>query len=146
MNACAQFVLGYGSLAAEHDGCPVAVLRGWRRVWGVAMDNRVDLPGYKSYRLRSDGSRPAAFVCFLDIEPDPAAAVTGVCMPVDERRLRELDDRERNYDARRRERCRSRPPRAACGRTPAPPRAARGCARVSRAATRSSAATIATPR
>jgi hypothetical protein len=98
VNACAQFVLGYGSLAAEHDGCPVAVLRGWRRIWGVAMDNRADLPGYKYYRLRSDGSRPAAFVCFLDIEPDPAAAVTCVCMPVDERGLRALDDRERNYD------------------------------------------------
>jgi hypothetical protein len=62
------------------------------------MDNSIDIPGYKSYRLRSDGSRPAAFVCFLDIEPYPAAAVTGVCMPVDEPGLRELDDRERNYD------------------------------------------------
>jgi hypothetical protein len=98
VNASAQFVFGYGSLAAEHDGCPVAVLRGWRRRWGVAMDNRVDEPGYKSYRLRADGSRPAAFVCFLDIEPDPSAVVTGVCMPVDEPGLHELDDRERNYD------------------------------------------------
>jgi hypothetical protein len=98
VNASAQFVLGYGSLAAEHGGCPIAVLHGWRRVWGAAMDNSIDVPGYKSYRLRSDGSRPAAFVCFLDIEPDPAGAVTGVCMPVDEPGLRELDDRERNYD------------------------------------------------
>ncbi len=98
MNVPSEFVLGYGSLAAEHDGCPVAVMRGWRRVWGAAMDNRVDIPGYKSYRLRSDGSRPAAFVCFLDIEPDPGGVVTGVCMPVDASGLRELDDRERNYE------------------------------------------------
>ncbi len=91
-------VFGYGSLASEHPGCPVAVLRGWRRVWGVAMDNRVDVPGYKSYRLRADGSRPAVFVAYVDIEPDPGTAVTGVCMPVDEAALAVLDRRERNYD------------------------------------------------
>ncbi len=93
-----QFVFGYGSLAAEHVRCPATRLRGWRRVWGVAMDNRVDVPGYKSYRLRSDGSRPDVLVAFIDIEPDPASVVTGVCMPVDEPELRALDRRERNYD------------------------------------------------
>ena len=93
-----QFVFGYGSLAGEHERCPVARLRGWRRVWGVAMDNSVDVPGYKSYRLRADGSRPAVFVAFLDIEPDPAGSVTGVCAPVHATDLRALDDRERNYD------------------------------------------------
>jgi len=98
VNASAQFVFGYASLAAEHDGCAVAVLQGWRRVWGSAMDNSVDIRGYKSYRLRCDGSRPAAFVCFLDIEPDPVGAVTGVCLPVDGSGLRRLDARERNYD------------------------------------------------
>jgi hypothetical protein len=98
--ACArepQFVFGYGSLVAEHARGHVAILRCHRRGWGVAMDNGRDLPGYKSYRLRSDGSRPQLFVAFLDIESDPAAAVTGLCMPVDERALRELDRRERNY-------------------------------------------------
>ena len=93
-----QIVFGYGSLAGEHLRCPVAQLRGWRRVWGVAMDNRADVPGYKSYRLRSDGARPAVFVAFLDIEPDPSAGVTGVCMPVSARDLEALDRRERNYD------------------------------------------------
>jgi dephospho-CoA kinase len=93
-----QFVFGYGSLAGEHLVCPVARLRGWRRVWGVAMDNRLDVPGYKSYRLRSDGSRPAVFVAFADIEPDPSGAVTGVCMPAAADDLAALDRRERNYD------------------------------------------------
>jgi gamma-glutamylcyclotransferase (GGCT)/AIG2-like uncharacterized protein YtfP len=91
------YVFGYGSLVAEGEGCHIAVLRGHRRVWGVAMDNRVDLPGYKLYRRRSDGSRPPVYVAFLDIEPDRGAAVTGTCIPVDEPRLAALDDRERNY-------------------------------------------------
>lgn len=98
MKAAPQFVFGYGSLAAAYDGCHVARLRGHRRSWGVAMDNSVDLPGYKSYRLRADGSRPTIFVAFLDIEVDPDSTITGRCMPVDELRLSELDDRERNYD------------------------------------------------
>jgi hypothetical protein len=93
-----EFVFGYGSLAAEHLRCPVAVLRGWRRVWGVAMANRVDLPGYKSYRLRADGSRPAVYVAFVDIEPAPEAVVAGVLMPVADGDLAALDRRERNYD------------------------------------------------
>jgi len=93
-----QFVFGYGSLAGEHLRCPVARLRGWRRAWGVAMDNSVDLPGYKAFSLRTDGSRPAVFVAFLDIEPDPTSSVTGVCVPVEDSDLHALDDRERNYD------------------------------------------------
>jgi hypothetical protein len=93
-----RFVFGYGSLAGEHLRCPATCLRGWRRVWGVAMDNRVDLPGYKSYRLRSDGSRPPVFVAFVDIEPDPDGSVTGVCLPVGEGDMAALDRRERNYD------------------------------------------------
>jgi hypothetical protein len=93
-----EFVFGYGSLVAAHERGHVAMLRGHRRVWGVAMDNRRDLPGYKSYRLREDGSRPQIFVAFLDIARDDAAVVAGVCMPVGDGELRELDDRERNYD------------------------------------------------
>ena len=93
-----QFMFGYGSLAAEHARCPIARLRGFRRTWGVAMDNLIDIPGYKSYRLRSDGSRPAVFVAFVDIEDDAAGVVTGVCVPADATDLAALDDRERNYD------------------------------------------------
>jgi hypothetical protein len=94
----ACFVFGYGSLVAGHERGHVARLPGHRRVWGVAMDNRVDVPGYKSYRLRSDSSRPPVFVAFLDLEPDPAGVVTGVCMPVSDAELLALDERERNYD------------------------------------------------
>ena len=93
-----QFVFGYGSLVAEHEHGHVATLRGHRRHWGVAMDNARDLPGYKYYRLRADGSRPPIFVAFLDVAADRGATVAGICMPVAEDDLAGLDDRERNYD------------------------------------------------
>jgi hypothetical protein len=102
-----QFVFGYGSLAVVADGVApsrkphaegfVCDLRGYRRQWGVAMDNRRDLPGYKHYTDEL-GRRPAVFVCFLDIEADPRASVNGLCVPVDDARLAALDERERNYD------------------------------------------------
>jgi hypothetical protein len=98
VNGPRQFVFGYGSLVAAHARGHVATLRGHRRIWGVAMDNRRDLPGYKSYRLRADGSRPAVYVAFLDVERDPAGELGGICMPVTDRELLALDDRERNYD------------------------------------------------
>jgi hypothetical protein len=93
-----QFVFGYGSLAADLAGGHVADLRGYRRVWGVAMDNRADVAGYKHYRLRADGSRPAVFVAFLDVAADAGATTRGVCVPVDAAQLPALDRRERNYD------------------------------------------------
>ena len=93
-----QFVFGYGSLAADLAGGHAARLRGYRRAWGVAMDNRIDVAGYKHYRLRSDGSRPAVCVAFLDLVADPHAATSGVCVPVAPEQLPALDRRERNYD------------------------------------------------
>ena len=69
-----------------------------RREWGVATDNTRGIPGYKMYLRRSDGSRPAVFVAFLDLLPDTRCAVNGVCRPVDSRELEVLDLRERNYD------------------------------------------------
>jgi hypothetical protein len=102
-----EFVFGYGSLAAlADDALPsrtpraegfVCDLRGYRRQWGVAMDNRRDLPGYKHY-TDERGERPAVFVCFLDIETDPRGSVNGLCVPVDGPRLAALDARERNYE------------------------------------------------
>jgi hypothetical protein len=94
----AQYVFGYGSLAADLRGGQVAELRGYRRFWGVAMDNRVDVRGYKHYRLRSDGSRPPVCVAFLDVVVDAGAVTRGVCVPVAAAQLPALDRRERNYD------------------------------------------------
>jgi gamma-glutamylcyclotransferase (GGCT)/AIG2-like uncharacterized protein YtfP len=105
----AQYIFGYGSLTArpgpvltrelkEHGF--VADLAGLRRVWGVAMDNRRDLPGYKYY-TDADGGRPQVYVAYLDLvgaPDDPEATVNGLCLPVDDGLLSELDRRERNYD------------------------------------------------
>lgn len=93
----AQFVFGYGSLAVGFPGRP-ARLAGYRRVWGVAMDNRVDIPGYKRYRLRADGGRPAVYVAFLDIVADAGSEIDGVLLAADDAALLALDARERNYD------------------------------------------------
>jgi gamma-glutamyl AIG2-like cyclotransferase len=95
-----QYVFGYGSLAASLlDGGYVTELRGHRRRWGVAMDNRRDLPGYKWYRLAATGARPAVFVAFLDVAPASGGeAVNGVCRPLLDGELASLDARERNYE------------------------------------------------
>src|SRR3954447_25201179 len=89
-------VFGSGSLV---DG-PVrpAVLPGWRRTWGIAMDNAVDLPGYKHYEVPGTGERPAVMVAFLDVapDPDPAAEVPGVVFEVGADELSALDRRGRN--------------------------------------------------
>jgi cation transport regulator ChaC len=95
------WVFGYGSLlpvgvTALPDGAVACRLRGWRREWGVAMDNARDLPGYKHY-LTPDGDRPEVMVAFLDIAPVHGAVVNGAAIPVDEGELPGLDRRERNY-------------------------------------------------
>ena len=90
------FVFGYGSLLEEATGVPCR-LRGWGRRFGVAMDNTRTIPGYKYFRDPRTGARPAVFVAFLDVEPEPGAAVLGVAAEVDDARLAALDTRERNY-------------------------------------------------
>jgi hypothetical protein len=89
------YVFGYASLVAEPRARP-AVLRGHRRVWGVAMDNRVAVPGYKVYE-RPDGSRPAIDVAFLDLEAAPGSEIAGALLAVDPAALAALDRRERQY-------------------------------------------------
>ena len=105
----AQYIFGYGSLTArpgpvrtrdlkEHGF--VANVAGLRRVWGVAMDNRRDLPGYKYY-TDATGERPQVYVAYLDLvtaTDERAAGVNGLCLPVDDHLLPELDRRERNYE------------------------------------------------
>ncbi|MCW2995947.1 MAG: gamma-glutamylcyclotransferase, partial [Conexibacter sp.] len=89
-------VFGYASLVAA-PAVARATLRGHRRVWGVAMDNAVAVPGYKVYAL-PDGSRPAVAVAFLDLEADAAFAVDGALLAVDDAGLAALDARERQYE------------------------------------------------
>jgi len=90
------YVFGFGSLATR-DGVPCR-LRGHRREWGVAMDNRRTIPGYKFYVDPVTGERPAVFVAFLDIRPDPEREVNGVVFPAGGDALAALDDRERSYE------------------------------------------------
>jgi cation transport regulator ChaC len=84
------YVFGYGTLA-RGDGIP-ARLRGYRRAWNVAMDNRETIPGYKYY-VDEAGARPGVFVTFLNLVPGDA--VDGVVLAVDD--FAALDARERNY-------------------------------------------------
>jgi hypothetical protein len=86
-------VFAYGSLLGDATGTRCR-LEGHRRVWGVAMDNRRTLPGYKYYLDRA-GGRPDVRVAFVDVVPDPAARVDGVVFEVAD--LGALDARERNY-------------------------------------------------
>ncbi len=89
------FVFGYGSLA---DGPGVHCrLDGYRRRWNVAMDNSVDIPGYKYFVDPHTGSRPAVYVTFLNIEPATEASLNGVAFEVGDALLDALDERERNY-------------------------------------------------
>jgi cation transport regulator ChaC len=99
-----HWVFAYGSLlpaghAVLPDGAVAANLLGWRRSWSVAMDNSVDLPGYKHY-VAPDGDRPDLMVCYLDIAEREGAAVNGVALRVGAEELPALDERERNYERR----------------------------------------------
>ncbi|GAC1435848.1 MAG: hypothetical protein NVSMB51_06030 [Solirubrobacteraceae bacterium] len=90
-----DYVFGYGSLLSEFDARPARLL-GYRRCWGVAMDNRIDIPGYKFF-LAPGGLRPAVDVAFLDIAPAPGESVAGSVQAVSGAELSLLDARERNY-------------------------------------------------
>lgn len=106
--AC-DYVFGYGSLAADcgpggrgpagarQRSASMAHLRGFTRQWNVAMDNRVDVPGYKYYR-GAWGGRPPVFVTFLNVVVRSGRGVNGVLVPVSAADLEVLDARERNYE------------------------------------------------
>jgi len=91
------FVFGYGSLLPRSRPGIRCDLREHRREWGVAMKNRVTVPGYKYYMDRETGERPDVFVAFLNIRPEAGAHVNGVAFAVDPGELLALDRRERNY-------------------------------------------------
>jgi cation transport regulator ChaC len=98
-----QYLFAYGSLLHDLDapaGSAAAIacrLAGHRRVWNVAMDNTLTVPGYKCYLDPRDGSRPAVFVSFLNLRPAPGQSVNGVLFPILSADLPALDRRERNY-------------------------------------------------
>ena len=78
-----MFLLAYGSLAADLPGDRfVRTVRGLRREWGVAMDNRLDLAGYKMYVREGTGERHDGHVAFLDLVEDPGAAFNGLLFEV----------------------------------------------------------------
>jgi cation transport regulator ChaC len=90
-----SWLFAYGSLLPAGEARP-CTLTGWQRSWGVAMDNTVDLPGYKHF-VTPAGQRPALMVAFLSIAPQAGASVNGVALPVADDELPGLDERERNY-------------------------------------------------
>jgi len=110
MSSGKTFLFGYGSLV-DHKNlgaflarlgvvCGEIVdgnLRGYRRLWNVAMNNTVDIPGYKYYIDPSTRERPAVFVTFINIRESAESNCNGVIFEVSEATLPEFDRRERNY-------------------------------------------------
>lgn len=106
MLAAGELVFAYGSLVAstgltssqaQQRRGQVCELVGFRRVFGVAMDNARTLPGYKYYVAAQTGERPAVQVAFLDLVEDAAASVNGLLLPFSASELAALARRERNY-------------------------------------------------
>ena len=92
------YVFGYASLVALEDADAVpGRLRGYRRRWGVAMDNWEGGEGVKHWLDRESGERPRIRVAYLDLYEQAGSAVNGLALPVDAERLAELDAREGNY-------------------------------------------------
>ncbi len=93
-----MYVFAYGSLTAETDtALPAASLAGFVRTWDVAMDNSVDIPGYKYYLDPVTGERPDVGVTFLNLTAQATTSCVGLLLPVTRQTLTQLDQRERNY-------------------------------------------------
>lgn len=102
-----DWVFGYASLVALRQ--PVAVdgeeraplpgrLRGYRRLWGAAMDNWDAVNDPKHFVDPDTGDRPRIRVAYLDIHEREGSTVNGLALPVDATRLAALDEREVNYE------------------------------------------------
>lgn len=102
-----DWVFGYASLVALRE--PVVVegeerapvpgrLRGYRRGWGVAMDNWDPVNDRKHFLDPRTGERPRIRVAYLDLTRGDGSAVDGLALPVDAARLASLDEREVNYE------------------------------------------------
>lgn len=93
------YVFGYASLVALRT--PEAVpgrLRGYRRRWGVAMDNRDAANDHKHFVVPGTGERPCLRVAYPDIRPADGDSVNGLALLADAERLAQLDAREVNYE------------------------------------------------
>jgi len=102
-----SYVFGYGSLAELTHPLSVGErlypavpgrLRGFRRRWGVAMNNWEASADEKHFVDPASGLKPTLAVAYLDIEEAAEEAVNGLAIPVDAARMRELDAREINYE------------------------------------------------
>lgn len=99
-------VFGYASLvglraAYSGDGGEAPQpgrLYGFRRRWGVAMNNWEGEEGGKHFLDAATGGRPRIRVAYLDIYPQPGSLLNGLALPVDPERLAALDAREANYE------------------------------------------------
>jgi cation transport regulator ChaC len=91
-------VFAYGSLARAAGAALPCRLLDHRRTWGVAMDNRLTIPGYKVYIDPLTGEQPPLYVAFLDVRPQPGGHVDGVAFPIEAGELPMLDRRERQYE------------------------------------------------
>jgi hypothetical protein len=101
-----SYVFGYGSLVAMggeltlggRGWAPVpGRLRGYRRCWGAAANNWEATPPQKHFLDPDSGEQLRIRVAYLDIEEQPGRTVNGLAVPVDRRRLGEIDAREKNY-------------------------------------------------
>jgi hypothetical protein len=94
-----DYVFGYASLVALEDADALpGRLRGFRRRWGVAMNNWEGGEGAKHWLDRETGERPRIRVAYLDIYEQAGSMVNGLALPVDAERLIALDARELNYE------------------------------------------------
>lgn len=93
-----SYVFAYASLVALEDaGALPGRLRGYRRCWGVAMNNWEGGEDAKHWLDRDSGKRPRIRVAYVDLREQEGSAVNGLALPVDADRLAELDAREINY-------------------------------------------------
>jgi len=101
-----EYVFGYASLAGLRGDYPGARgeapqpghLYGFRRRWGVAMNNWEGEEDAKHFVDAETGERPRIRVAYLDLYAQPAGVVNGLVLPVDAERLAALDAREVNYE------------------------------------------------
>ena len=94
-----DYVFGYASLVAlSEPGALPGRLRGYRRYWGVAMDNWEATNDRKHFLDPRTGERLRIRVAYLNLREDAGSAVNGLALPVDADRLAALDEREVNYE------------------------------------------------